>query len=105
MPDGNRVPDGNSGPKKGAMKMKKLLAIGTMVVLMLAAASPAFASTVAVGGDVNVQFVDASQAQFAAALQVNTGNATATASGLSNAAAAEIDQSLIIEQSQWNGGF
>ncbi len=82
--------------------VKKLVATGTVAVLMLAAASPAFAQ--ATGGDVNLDFVDASQTQAAAALQVNEGDATADASGVGSAAAAEIGQDLSIEQSQWNGG-
>jgi hypothetical protein len=88
--------------------MRKLLAMGTMLVLMLAAAAPAFADT-AVGGDVDLQFVDASQTQAAAALQTNTGDATSTAGDFASAADADatssIDQSLTIDQSQWNGGI
>jgi hypothetical protein len=92
--------------------MRKLLAMGTMLVLILAAAAPAFADT-AVGGDVDLQFVDASQTQAAAALQTNTGDATSTASSTAGdfASAADadatssIDQSLTIDQSQWNGGI
>ncbi len=83
--------------------MRRVLVIGTMVALMLAAASPAFADT-AIGGDVDFQFVDASQTQAATALQVNRGDATSTASGLGSAADASIDQGLTIDQSQWNGG-
>ena len=83
--------------------MRKLVATGTMLVLMLAAAAPAFADT-AVGGDVDLQFVDASQTQAAAALQVNTGDATAVSGNVGSAADTSIDQSLTIDQSQWNGG-
>ena len=83
--------------------MRKLVATGTMLVSMLAAAAPAFADT-AVGGDVDLQFVDASQTQTAAALQVNTGDATAVSGNVGSAADASIDQSLTIHQSQWNGG-
>ena len=49
--------------------MKRLAATGAMLVLMVAAAAPSFADT-AIGGDVNLQFVDASQTQAAAALQI-----------------------------------
>ena len=64
---------------------------------MLVAAAPAFANH-AVGGDVDLTFVDTSQTQAAAAAQVNEGNATAGNLG----SAAAIDQSLTIEQSQVN---
>ena len=92
--------------------MRKLVAIVTMLVLMLAAAAPAFADT-AVAGDVNLQFVDASQTQAAAALQINTGDAVSVASSTAGdfASAADADatasilQSLTIDQWQWNGGF
>jgi hypothetical protein len=80
--------------------MKKLVAIGTMLGLMMMAAIPAFANT-AVGGDVTVHFVDASQVQAAAATQTNEGDATAG----DVASAAAIDQSLTIEQSQVNAGW
>jgi hypothetical protein len=111
MPEGNRVPDGNSDPKKGAMKMKKLLATGTMLVLMIAAASPAFAD--AVGGDFTLKVFDASQTQAAAATQAQHGDATATAASTAGdfasaadaGATASISQSLTIDQWQWNGGF
>jgi hypothetical protein len=91
--------------------MRKLLATGTMLVLMIAAASPAFAN--AVGGDVTFRFWDASQTQAAAALQTQHGDATATAdatagrfaSAADATADASIDQSLTIDQWQWNGGF
>ena len=77
--------------------MKKLMALGAMLALMLVAASPAFASH-AVGGDVDLTFVDCSQVQAAAATQVNEGDATAGRLG----SAAAIEQSLTIEQSQVN---
>ena len=83
--------------------MKRLAATGAMLVLMVAAAAPSFADT-AIGGDVNLQFVDASQTQAAAALQINRGDATATASGVATAADAAISQSLDVSQWQWNGG-
>jgi hypothetical protein len=92
--------------------MRKLLAMGTMLVLMLAAAAPALADT-AVGGDVDLRFVDASQTQAAAASQTNTGDATSTASATAGdfasaadaSAEASIDQNLTIDQRQWNGGL
>jgi hypothetical protein len=91
--------------------MRKLVAIGTMLVLMIAAASPAFAN--AVGGDFTLRVVDASQTQAAAATQSQFGDATATAdstagdfaSAADASADASIDQSLTIDQWQWNGGF
>jgi hypothetical protein len=91
--------------------MRRLLAAGTMLVLMIAAASPAFAD--AVGGDVTFRFWDASQTQAAAALQTQHGDATATAdsaagrfaSAADATADASIDQSLTIDQWQWNAGF
>ena len=91
--------------------MRKLLATGTMLVLMIAAASPAFAN--AVGGDVTFRFWDASQTQAAAATQAQHGDATATAdstagrfaSAADATADASIDQSLDLSQRQWNGGF
>ena len=79
--------------------MKKLVAIGAMLMLMLVAAAPAFANH-AVGGDVDIEFLDASQTQAAAAAQVNEGDATAGNLG----SAAAIEQSLTIDQSQVNAG-
>jgi hypothetical protein len=92
--------------------MKRLAATGAMLVLMIAAAAPSFADT-AVGGDVTLEFMDASQTQAAAALQINRGDATSTASSTAGDfasaadadATASIDQSLTIDQWQWNGGF
>jgi hypothetical protein len=91
--------------------MRKLLATGTMLVLMIAAASPAFAN--AVGGDFSVDFQSAPQFQFAAALQTQHGDTSATAdstagrfaSAADASADASIDQSFTIDQWQWNGGF
>jgi hypothetical protein len=76
---------------------------------MLAATSPAFADTIIVtdngdDGNTNVQFVDASQFQAAAALQTNEGVAVAVADDGSTADAS-IDQSLSIDQGQINGGL
>lgn len=85
--------------------MKKLMAMGVMVVLMLALAAPAFAQdataddgSIAEGGDVS--FLDASQVQQA--VQIQAGDATATADDGSVAFA---DNSLFIFQAQFNGGF
>ncbi|HSK99230.1 MAG TPA: hypothetical protein VK869_02725 [Rubrobacteraceae bacterium] len=75
--------------------MNKSVAIGAMFVLMLAAA--AFANH-AVGGDVDIQFLDASQTQAAAA-QVNEGDATAGNLG----SAAAIDQSQVPADGTWWG--
>jgi hypothetical protein len=80
-------------------RMKKLVAIGAMLALMMMAAVPAFASAVA--GDVTLDFVDASQTQAAAATQTNEGDATAGDVG----SAAAINQELTIEQSQVNAGW
>ena len=80
--------------------MKKLVAIGAMLALVLVAAAPAFANH-AVGGDVDLTFVDASQTQAAAATQTNEGDATAGNLG----SAAAISQDLSIEQSQVNAGW
>lgn len=93
--------------------MKKLLALGTMVVLMLAATSPAFAQATADDGAIaddsdvttlTVEVFDASQFQAAAAAQANYGDANAAADDGSTAEAS-IDQSLTIDQTQINGGF
>ena len=87
--------------------MKKLVATGTMALLMLAATSPASAQAIITDdgddGNFNAQFVDASQFQVAVGLQVNTGDANAAADD-GSFAAAEIDQSLSITQNQFNGG-
>ena len=80
--------------------MRKLMAVGAMLALMLVAAAPALAAT-ATGGDVDLRFVDASQTQAAAAAQTQEGDATAGNLG----SAAAIDQSLTIEQSQVNAGW
>lgn len=84
--------------------MKKIFALGATAALMLAASSPAFAQdatavddSVATGGD--VQFVDASQFQFA--LQAQFGDANAI--GDENVAVVASDQG--ITQNQFNGGF
>ena len=82
--------------------MKKLVATGAMLAIMVAGASPALADHWgAVGGDVNVDFVDASQTQAAAAFQTNEGDVDAGNLG----SAAAIDQSLTIDQSQVNAGW
>ena len=85
--------------------MRKLLAVGTMLVLMLALAAPAFAQdavaddgAIAEGGD--VLFLDASQAQFAG--QISTGDATATAD---DGSAAFASNSAFVFQTQVNAGL
>ncbi len=84
--------------------MKKLFAVGATAALILAASSPAFAQdafanddSIATGGD--VQFVDASQFQFA--LQAQFGDANAI--GDDNLAVVASDQS--ITQNQANAGL
>ena len=90
--------------------MKKLVATGTMAVLMLALASPALAQDAIADDDsvatteFSLEVVDASQFQVAGALQTNTGDATATADD-GSVAEASIDQSLHIDQYQLNGGY
>ena len=76
--------------------MNKSVAIGAMFVLMLAAAA---LSNHAVGGDVDIQFLDASQTQAAAA-QVNEGDADAGNLG----SAAAIDQSQVPAAGPGGGG-
>jgi hypothetical protein len=73
---------------------------GAMLAVMVVGSQTAFAAT-AVGGDVDLRFVDASQTQAAAAAQTQEGDATAGNLG----SAAAIDQSLTIEQSQVNAGW
>src|SRR5215204_5757628 len=91
------------------MKLRKVMLLAAVLAMVLAAAVPALAkNTTAVAGDVSVQYVDCSQVQAAAAAQGQYGDASANASGLSNAAAAEISQELGITQAQVNaclGGF
>ena len=80
--------------------MKKLLVTGAMLAVMAVGGQTAFADT-AVGGDVDIDFLDASQTQAAAATQTQEGDATAGDLG----SAAAIDQSLTIDQSQVNAGW
>ncbi|HSL00647.1 MAG TPA: hypothetical protein VK869_09950 [Rubrobacteraceae bacterium] len=70
--------------------------LAAMLAMVLAAAAPAFAQ--AVGGDVDVQYVDCSQVQAAAAAQGQYGDATAGDLG----SAAAIAQELGITQEQVN---
>ncbi|HEU4321586.1 MAG TPA: hypothetical protein VFS21_00420 [Roseiflexaceae bacterium] len=70
--------------------------LAAMLAMVLAAAAPAFAQ--AVGGDVDVQYVDCSQVQAAAAAQGQYGDATADDLG----SAAAIAQELGISQEQVN---
>ena len=80
--------------------MKKLMVTGAMLAVMVVGGQTAFADT-AVGGDVDLDFVDASQTQAAAAAQIQRGDADAGNLG----SAAAIDQSLTVDQSQVNGGW
>ena len=87
--------------------MKKMIAVGATVALMLAASSPALAQVESeVDGDDNdtftAQFVDASQFQFA--LQAQFGDASATADDDSTAEAT-VDVSQSITQNQANAGL
>ena len=87
--------------------MKKVIAVGATVALMLAASSPALAQVESeVDGDDNdtftAQFVDAAQFQFA--LQAQFGDASATADDDSTAEAT-IDVSQSITQNQANAGL
>ena len=70
--------------------------LAAMLAMVLAAAAPAFAQ--AIGGDVDVQYVDCSQVQAAAAAQGQYGDATAGDLG----SAAAIAQELGISQEQVN---
>ncbi len=86
--------------------MKKLFAVGATAALMLAASSPAFAHgfnddgvIINESGNTDVQFVDASQFQFA--LQGQFGDANAI--GDDNLAVVASDQS--ITQNQANAGL
>ena len=88
--------------------------LAAMLAMVLAAAAPAFAhgidvgnaaaydDSIAIGGDTDVQFVDASQFQFA--LQAQFGDATATASD-DGTAEATVDVSQSITQNQANAGL
>jgi hypothetical protein len=80
---------------KKERELKKLVAIGSMLAMMLVAMAPASASTFN-----EVDVLDASQFQFAA--QVNTGDANAAADD-GSFATASIEQDLT--QTQVNGGF
>ena len=77
--------------------MKKLVATGTVLAMMLAASSPAFADVTF--GD-EIDFVDASQTQVA--VGVNTGDANA---GADDHSAAFASSGVFISQFQLNGGF
>lgn len=82
--------------------------LAAMLAMVLAAAAPAFAQ--AVGGNVDIQYVDCSQVQAAAAAQGQYGDATADAdasagdfaSAADADAVAEIAQELDITQAQVN---
>lgn len=90
------------------------MVVAAMLAMMLVAASPAFAQDVntagdvsgtAVGGNLSVVYVDASQFQFAAVGQAQFGDATSVAGDLGSSASSEISQEVGISQWQWNGGF
>ena len=88
--------------------MRKVMLLAAILAMVLAAAAPAFAQ--AVGGNVDVQYVDCSQVQAAAAAQGQYGDATADAdasagdfaSAADADAAAAIAQELGITQAQVN---
>ncbi|HEX2742580.1 MAG TPA: LPXTG cell wall anchor domain-containing protein [Rubrobacter sp.] len=88
--------------------MRKAMLLAAMLAMVLAAAAPAFAQ--AVGGNVDIQYVDCSQVQAAAAAQGQYGDATADAdasagdfaSAADADAAAAIAQELGITQEQVN---
>ena len=87
--------------------MKKMIAVGATVALLLAASSPALAQVESeVDGDDNntftAQFVDASQ--FQAAVQIQQGDATASAEDDSSAEAT-VDMSQSITFNQANAGL
>ncbi len=85
--------------------MKKLVATGAMLAMMLATTAPALAQDATVGDDGvatggDVSYYDASQLQLALAIQ--EGDATAEADDHSTAYAYN---DLYIDQYQANGGF
>lgn len=82
--------------------MRKITVLAAMLAMMLALASPAFAH--AVGGDVDLQFVDASQSATVDASQSQFGDATATSGDVGSAASASIDNSLDVSVEQVNAG-
>ena len=82
--------------RQGGIELRKVMLLAAMLAMVLAAAAPAFAQAVA--GDVDVQYVDCSQVQAAAAAQGQYGDATADDLG----SAAAIAQELGISQEQVN---
>ena len=85
--------------------MKKVVATGAMLALMLTATAPALAQDATVGDDGvatggDVSYYDAYQLQLA--LQIQEGAATATADDDSYA---DAYNDLYIDQYQYNGGF
>ena len=85
--------------------MKKLIAVGATAAMLLAATAPALAQDATVDGDGvatggDVSYYDASQLQVA--IQIQEGDATATADDGSEA---EAYNDLYIDQYQYNGGF
>ncbi len=75
--------------------MKRLVAIGAMLAMMLAFAAPAMAQT-AVAGDVQIQDQAATQSVFVSGSQVNTGSSTAVSGDFGSAASASVSQSMTI---------
>jgi len=107
--------DGISKPEKGANRMRKLVATGTMLVLMLAAASPAFAQHPTVVGDENVVTVEGDAVEFNAVAQnisggfgdveqSQFGEATAIATD-DSAAVADVSQSQHFTFVQFNSAL
>jgi len=70
---------------------KKLMVMATTLAMMLVMAGPA--SAAAIGGDLTIEFLDASQTQSAAALQTQEGDATATATSVAGDLASTADAS------------
>ena len=85
--------------------MRKVMLLAAMLAMVLAAAAPAFAQAVIEDdgddGNTNVQYVDCSQVQAAAAAQGQYGDANAAADDES-VAIANISQDLDITQNQVN---
>ncbi|BBL79879.1 hypothetical protein RxyAA322_17330 [Rubrobacter xylanophilus] len=75
--------------------MKRFVAIGVVLAMMLAFAAPAMAQT-AVAGDVQIQDQAASQTVVVSGSQINTGSATAVSGDFGSASSASVSQSLTI---------
>lgn len=87
-------------PIQEVSDMKKVILLAAMLAMVLVAAAPALAQ--AVGGDVNVQYVDCSQVAAVAATQGQYGDATATSGNIGSAAEASIANELGISIEQVN---